>query len=50
MSKETIISDQRLANESAACEQAMKLGAVILKPAGHQPIGFAPQPEKPTSE
>lgn len=42
--------DQRLANESNAAEQCMKLGAVLLKPPTSKPTGFAPppQPREPT--
>jgi 23S rRNA G2445 N2-methylase RlmL len=37
--------DQRLANEAAAADQCMKLGAVILKPWGQKVMGFtAPKP------
>jgi hypothetical protein len=41
--------DQRLANESAAAEQCMKLGAVILKPPSQPTFGFT-VPGRPQSE
>jgi hypothetical protein len=38
--------DQRLANEAAAADQCMKLGAVLLAPRPRQ-TGFASEPAPP---